>query len=176
MCFGLLSVQCHRVVVCEGLSLWSFQTHRAQKCNSPWPPEPGAQNTSLLWFVPAHWLWHGEPWLQCAGKGCSHWSEQARRWCDNETHQLLAPTRQKENTKIALASAFILRVPVGFCFCGRCFKINKWVSFVYSLGAFQTVASVLCSRMSGFMYKPFKSRFFFPCSHLVLLEVNTVGF
>lgn len=32
------------------------------------------------------------------------------------------------------------RVPAGSCLSGRCFKINKSVSFTYGLGAFQIVA------------------------------------
>lgn len=51
--------------------------------------------------------------------------------------------RQKQNAKVVPISAFASeRIQTVSCLSGRQFNINKWVSFTYGVGAFQTVASL----------------------------------
>ena len=58
---------------------------------------------------------------------------------------------------------------------GSCFMVRKLVSFTYSLGAVQTAAFVLSPRESEFTCEPFKSRFLFPYSSVVL-DMRPTGF
>ena len=52
--------------------------------------------------------------------------------------------------------------PNSFCLSSRCFMINKWVSFAYSLGTFQTVAFVWVPGWVEIWAKPLRADFPFP--------------
>lgn len=60
-------------------------------------------------------------------------------------------------------------VPAGSCLSGSYFRISMWVSFVYDLGAFQTISFALDLRVSGSACEPFNSRFSLPFSPAVFL-------
>ena len=62
------------------------------------------------------------------------------------------------------------------CFSGSLFRISKGLSLVYGLGTFQTVALALDLRASRSAHKPFKSRFFLPCSSVFPLDLIPVDF
>lgn len=62
-------------------------------------------------------------------------------------------------------------VPAGSCLSGSYFKIRVWVSFAYDLGAFQTISFALDLRVSGSVCEPFNSRFSFPFSSDVFLDL-----
>lgn len=68
------------------------------------------------------------------------------------------------------------RVSNTHCSSSRCFKIRKWLSFIYSLGTFQTSAFALGPLASENSHEPFKRRISVSCSHLGPLGINPIGF
>lgn len=68
------------------------------------------------------------------------------------------------------------RVLTGSGLFGSCFKINKWVSFTYSLDAFQTIPFMLSPRVSESLCQIFKSRFSIFYRSMVLQDIILVGF
>lgn len=58
----------------------------------------------------------------------------------------------------------LYKVLAGFLPSGSHFKISKWVSFDYGLGAFQSVVFALYFRVHGFVLESFKSGLFIPCN------------
>lgn len=68
------------------------------------------------------------------------------------------------------------RVIPGFWSSNRCLKISKWISFTYSLGTFQTAASLLSLRISESVHKPFKTRISVPYISIALLDISFVDF
>ena len=71
---------------------------------------------------------------------------------------------------------FLKRVLTDFSLAGRCFKINKCITFTYGLDTFQTVAFVLDCQVGESACKSFKSGISIPYSPLVFLDVSPVGF
>ena len=62
-------------------------------------------------------------------------------------------------------------VPTGSCLTGSYFKISKWVSLAYGVGAFRTIPFALDLRVSGSVRDPFNSGFSLPFGSVVLLDL-----
>lgn len=66
---------------------------------------------------------------------------------------LLTLARQRENRKIVSTSVCPREYPSRY----QCFKISKWISFIWSLDALQRAASALGSGLGEPRHKPFKN-------------------
>ena len=119
-------------VACQRLSLQLFQTQALQGH----PPCGLWASSRCGWVYHNYSLWGiggsaghagaGSLCLWHMGVAWSHQSWRVRQGCEKWPLSAQAPTRQKENPKLAPPSASIPRkVPTGPCPSSRCFNINK---------------------------------------------------
>lgn len=172
----------------------------AQKGSLPWPPQPGIQAVSHVWIACTLLLWQhcsccmlvgrADPYpsvrcvLDCCqyfgmrnfqwgaltgavrlegefqNGTCQHWYQQGRLI----SHRWLLPLSQ------SLGESWL--IPDS----GRCFKINKWVSFTCDLCTIQTGGFVLVSGSVEFAHEPFNSGFSVPYSFIIFLDIIPVDF